>query len=151
MAETSLFLFNKANFRLILAFKIIGLFSNAKDNASFWLFGKLINTFGTLEELLKKAHTIKQNKRRETLIENKDKAILSKKLVTLKKDVPTQVRLEDFILKNVNKNKLYSFLREMECNRLLSSAISTYGEADFDIPSKNIVKNKNLIEIISLS
>ncbi len=104
---------------------------------------ELINTFGTLEELLKKAHTIKQNKRRETLIENKDKAILSKKLVTLKKDVPTQVRLEDFILKNVDKNKLYSFLREMEFNRLLSSAISTYGEADFDIPSKNIVKNKS--------
>ena len=30
---------------------------------------ELINKFGTLEELLKKAHTIKQNKRRETLIE----------------------------------------------------------------------------------
>ena len=28
---------------------------------------ELINTFGTLEKLLKNAHTIKQNKRRETL------------------------------------------------------------------------------------
>ena len=34
----------------------------------------LINTYGTLEELLKNAHKIKQNKRRETLLENKDKA-----------------------------------------------------------------------------
>ena len=92
---------------------------------------ELINTFGTLEELLKKAHTIKQNKRRETLLENKDKAIISKKLVTLKKDVPVKDKLEDLEMKNINKEKLYSFLREMEFNRLLSSAISTYGELGF--------------------
>ena len=47
---------------------------------------ELINKYGTLEKLLKSAHEIKQNKRRETLIENKDKAIISKKLVTLKND-----------------------------------------------------------------
>ena len=88
---------------------------------------ELINSFGNLEELLKNAHTIKQNKRRQTLLENKDKAIVSKKLVTLKNDVPVKDKLEDFILKNVDKDKLYKFLREMEFNRLLSSAISTYG------------------------
>ena len=97
---------------------------------------ELINTFGTLEELLKNAHIIKQNKRRETLLENKDKAIISKKLVTLKKNVPVIDKLEDFILKNIDKSKLYSFLREMEFNRLLSSAISAYGEADFDKNNK---------------
>ncbi len=106
---------------------------------------ELINTFGTLEELLKKANTIKQNKRRETLIENKEKAILSKKLVTLKKDVPVKDKLEDFILKNIDKNKLYSFLREMEFNRLLSSAISTYGEEGFkdNNQKKNNTKTAN--------
>ncbi len=97
---------------------------------------ELINTFGTLEKLLNKASTIKQNKRRESLLENKDKAILSKKLVTLKKDVPVKDKLEDLILKNINKNKLYSFLREMEFNRLLSSAISTYGEEGFEDNNK---------------
>ena len=35
----------------------------------------------------------------------------------------------EFELKNIDKKKnLYNFLREMEFNRLLSSAISTYGE-----------------------
>ena len=91
---------------------------------------ELINSFGTLENLLKNAQTIKQNKRRETLLENKDKALISKKLVTLKKNVPVQDKLDDFKLKNVDKNKLYTFLREMEFNRLLSSAISTYGKTD---------------------
>ena len=105
---------------------------------------ELINTFGSLEELLKNAHTIKQNKRRETLLENKDKAIISKKLVTLKKDVPVKDRLEDLILKNIDKDKLYSFLREMEFNRLLSSAISIYGEVGFnDNNQKKIQANSD--------
>ncbi len=104
---------------------------------------ELINTFGTLEKLLKNANTIKQNKRRETLIENKDKAIISKELVTLKKDVPVNDKLEDLTLKNIDKDKLYSFLREMEFNRLLSSAISTYGEAEFSKVTQTKIKSEN--------
>ena len=85
---------------------------------------ELIKEYGNLENLLKNANKIKQNKRRETLIENKDKAIISKKLVTLKKDVPVKNKIEEFELKEIDKQKLYNFLREMEFNRLLSSAIS---------------------------
>ena len=92
---------------------------------------ELINKYGTLENLLTKAQEIKQNKRRETILENKDKARISKKLVTLKKDVPVKNKLDDFLLKEIDKKKLYDFLREMEFNRLLSSVISTYGEIDF--------------------
>ncbi len=108
---------------------------------------ELINEYGTLENLLKNASKIKQNKRRETLINNKEDAIISKKLVTLKKDVPVKNKIEEFILKNVDKDKLYSFLREMEFNRLLSSAISKYGGKN-DQENKNIEKNlENLSEI----
>jgi DNA polymerase I len=89
---------------------------------------ELINKYGTLEELLKNTHEIKQNKRRETLTENKDKAIISKKLVTLMKDAPVKNKIEEFKLNEINKDKLYKFLREMEFNRLLSSVISAYGE-----------------------
>ena len=89
---------------------------------------ELINKYGTLEKLLEKAHEIKQNKRRETILENKDKAIVSKKLVTLKKDVPVKVKIEEFRFKEIDKDKLYKYLREMEFNRLLSKVISTYGE-----------------------
>ena len=100
---------------------------------------ELINKYGTLEKLLDKAHEIKQNKRRETLIENKDKAIISKKLVTLKKDAPIKKSIEDFKLQEIDKDKLYKFLREMEFNRLLSSVISTYGEPK--LSSQNIDSN----------
>ena len=98
---------------------------------------ELINQYGTLEELLKKAHEIKQNKRRETIIKNKKKAIISKKLVTLKKDVPVKEKLNGFILKEIDKDKLYNYLREMEFNRLLSLTISNYGEPDLAGNKKN--------------
>ena len=39
---------------------------------------ELINKYKTLENLLDKAQEIKQNKRRETILENKDKALISK-------------------------------------------------------------------------
>ncbi len=103
---------------------------------------ELINKYGNLEKLLKSTHEIKQNKRRETLIENKDKAIISKKLVTLKHDAPIDVNLTEFQLKEIDKDKLYKFLREMEFNRLLSSAISTYGEPNL----KGIKNNSKSIE-----
>ena len=119
---------------------------------------ELINKYGTLENLLKSAHEIKQNKRRETLIENKDKALISKKLVTLDHNSPVNRELSEFKLQNIDKDKLYKFLREMEFNRLLSSAISAYGEPELEsnkIETQNLEKqqtinNKNYYLISSL-
>ena len=99
---------------------------------------ELINEYGNLENLLRNSEKIKQNKRRETLIQNKDKAIISKKLVTLKKDVPIKIKISEFKLKEINKDRLYNFLREMEFNRLLSSVISTYGDINFKDKNKEI-------------
>jgi len=109
---------------------------------------ELINKYGNLEKLLKSVHEIKQNKRRETLIENKDKALISKQLVTLKDDVPVERDLLEFQLKEIDKDKLYKFLREMEFNRLLSSAISAYGEPSLS-KVKNITKTLERIKEIN--
>ena len=117
---------------------------------------ELINKYGTLEKLLNSTSEIKQNKRRETLTENKDKAIISKKLVTLKHDAPIDQNLDEFELKEIDKEKLYKFLREMEFNRLLSSAISAYGKPNFtndknekiDQEKQNPI-NKNLYQLIT--
>ena len=100
---------------------------------------ELIKKYKNLDNLLNKAEEISQKKRRETLIENKKSAILSRKLVTLKSDVPVKEKLEEFLIKNVEKDKLYDFLREMEFNRLLSQAISFYGDTN----KKNFHHKKN--------
>jgi len=103
---------------------------------------ELINKYKTLDVLLKKAGEIPQNKRRETLLANKDKALLSKKLVTLMDNVPVKDELSSFILKEVKKEKLYEFLREMEFNRLLSQAINFYGETEKENIGSNTLKKK---------
>ena len=108
---------------------------------------ELINKYVDLENLLESAHEIKQNKRRETLIENKDKALISKKLVTLKHDAPIKIAPNEFQLKDIDKDKLYKFLREMEFNRLLSSAISAYGEPNLSSFKKEIKIEDNQIKI----
>ena len=102
----------------------------------------LIKKYKTLDILLKKAKEIPQNKRRESLLANKDKAFLSRQLVTLKDDVPIKDEPSSFIMKNVNKEKLYDFLREMEFNRLLSQAISFYGESGATNTNLNSNKKK---------
>jgi DNA polymerase I len=99
---------------------------------------ELINKYKNLDTLLKKASEIPQNKRRETLLENQDKALLSRQLVTLKDDVPVKDEPSSFAFKDVNKENLFNFLREMEFNRLLSQAISFYGDEN-----TNVSSNKN--------
>ena len=66
---------------------------------------ELINKYKNLDNLLKKASEIKQNKKEETLIANKDKAVLSKKLVTLKDDVPVKNNPDEFLIKKIDKDK----------------------------------------------
>ncbi len=104
---------------------------------------ELIKKYKTLENLLKRAAEIPQKKRKETLLENKDLALVSKKLVTLKDNVPVEKKIETFDIKNVEKDKLYDFLRSMEFNRLLSQAINFYGEPNGKVEKKQSVKLKD--------
>ncbi|XP_077226801.1 5'-3' exonuclease family protein isoform X2 [Tasmannia lanceolata] len=49
---------------------------------------KLITRFGTLENLLNSVHEVKEERIREVLISNADRAVLSKNLATLRTDLP---------------------------------------------------------------
>ena len=55
---------------------------------------QLIAEYGDLDTLLERAEEIKQPKRRQNLIEFAEQARVSRKLVTLKRDVPIEVPLE---------------------------------------------------------
>ena len=70
----------------------------------------LIQEFGTLEDLLNKAHTIKQEKRRESLVQFADQARLSKQLVTLSPDVPNLLPLDCLRVQEPNPQNVLSFL-----------------------------------------
>ena len=78
----------------------------------------LINEYGNLDGLFENSEKIKQKKRRENIIEFENQAYISKKLVTLKNDVPLPIPIKETTLKEVDAEKLISFLKEMEFKTL---------------------------------
>ncbi len=81
---------------------------------------ELILNYGNLENLLSRAEEIKQPKRREALINHAEDARISKKLVTLKDDVPGTESLETFAVKPIHYEKAFTFLREQNFNALIN-------------------------------
>ena len=79
---------------------------------------QLLEEYGDLETLLERADEIKQKKRRENLLEFADLARISKELVTLKTDVAVNDPIDDFVMEPIDRDKLLTFLREMEFSTL---------------------------------
>src|SRR5437667_25164 len=79
---------------------------------------QLISEYGDLETLLARAGEIKQEKRRQTLIDNADKARLSKRLVTLDDKVKLDVPIGDLAVHDPDYRRLIAFLKAMEFNTL---------------------------------
>ena len=78
----------------------------------------LINEYDNLENLLEFAEKIKQNKRRESLINNKELIKISKQLVTLKNDVTDIQSLDTLNITNINYETLLPFLHDLELFKL---------------------------------
>src|SRR5437868_10241669 len=72
---------------------------------------QLITEYGDLETLLARAGEIKQEKRRQSLIDNADKARLSKRLVTLDDKVKLDVPLGDLAVHEPDYKRLIAFLK----------------------------------------
>jgi DNA polymerase-1 len=81
---------------------------------------QLIVEFGSLEAVLENAPSIKQVKRREKLIEQADRARISKQLVTLRNDVPVDVPLDDFDVCEPDVSLLLAFLKEQAFKSLFA-------------------------------
>jgi DNA polymerase-1 len=79
---------------------------------------QLIEEFGDLDTLLERASEIKQNKRRENIIEFADKARISRELVRLKDDVDVTEKLDELVLNPLDGPKLVAFLKGMEFTSL---------------------------------
>ncbi len=101
---------------------------------------ELINQFGDLETLLKRASEIKQPKRRETLIENTENARISLRLVTLDQNAPVTETIESFAVREPEAKPLIGFLKAMEFNSITRRAASHFG-----------IENPDLIEAEGVS
>jgi len=74
----------------------------------------LINEYGDLESLLDRAEEIRQPKRRESLIENREQIEMSKRLVQLDCDMTLEFGLDDLEVRDPDPDVLMGFLAEME-------------------------------------
>ena len=101
---------------------------------------QLLEQFGDLDALLARATEIKQEKRRQSIIDNADKARISRDLVTLKTDVPVAVGegLEDFILQPADGPKLIAFLKAMEFSSLTRRVSEATGAEPADIEAASV-------------
>lgn len=83
---------------------------------------ELINEYGDLETLLSRASEIKQNKRRETLMNSGDIIRLSRKLVALHEQVPVPFSLNELTLKQPDGAILQNFLVSQGFTSLVARA-----------------------------
>ena len=88
---------------------------------------QLISEYGDLETLLLRASEIKQDKRRQALIDNADKARLSKQLVTLDDRIKLEVPLADLAVHEPDYTRLVSFLKAMEFTTLVRRVAEACG------------------------
>jgi DNA polymerase-1 len=79
---------------------------------------QLIGEYGDLETLLKRASEIKQDKRRQSLIDNAEIARISKRLVTLDQNVPLDVPVDQLAVHEPDYKNLIAFLKAMEFNTI---------------------------------
>src|SRR5216683_6341235 len=79
---------------------------------------QLINEYGDLETLLGRAAEIKQEKRRQSLIDFAEQARISRRLVTLETRVPLDVGVAALAVHDPDYKRLIGFLKAMEFNTL---------------------------------
>ncbi len=102
---------------------ILGLMGDSSDNIP-GLPGvgektakKFVAEFGSVENLLKNTDKLK-GKQQQTVIENKDIALLSKKLATIITDVPVKFHEKDFERSEMDKKKLGEIFADLEFRTL---------------------------------
>jgi DNA polymerase-1 len=95
----------------------------------------LILEYGDLDTLLSRAHEIKQDKRRQTLIDFADQIRLSRELVKLDCDTPLPTPVDELEVKEPNTDMLAAYLELMEFRTLSRRVAEARGNAPTATPS----------------
>ncbi|MEO9458355.1 MAG: DNA polymerase I [Lentilitoribacter sp.] len=105
---------------------------------------QLLEQFGDLDTLLERSGEIKQNKRRENLIEFADKARISRELVKLRDDVEMDIDLDGLFLEVPDGPKLIGYLKAMELTTLTKRvAEATDSDASAIEPAELVIEWEN--------
>ena len=73
----------------------------------------LIKEYGSVEKIYEEVGLIPKKVLQEKLEKNRDSAFLSKKLATIKRDVPLNLTLDDLRQETLNKEELKKYFEEL--------------------------------------
>lgn len=127
---------------------ILGLWGDAVDNipgipgVGEVTAKKLIAQFGSIENMIENADKISNEKLRQKVIENSEKALMSKKLATIILDVPVEFDEDKLKYENLNLPELKRLFQELEF-RTLANRIFT----DFSVspPPASVGKQTSML------
>ncbi len=103
---------------------------------------KLLSQFSTVEEILENVDKISSTRTKNSLSENREVAIMSKRLATIETNVPIEMNIEELKLKEPDYDKLLKLFKKYEFNSLIKKAIPG------NVIGKNSEKNKEFKEIV---
>lgn len=106
---------------------------------------KLLDEFGSLEKILDNAESIAAKGVRKKVLENKDKALLSKKLVTINRDVPVSISIEDMAAKKPDIEKCKKLFTELEFFNLLKELFGA-----LEVPEKQVEQKTSYTQVTSI-
>jgi len=91
---------------------------------------KLLSQFNSIEDMIENASEISSKRIREKIIENAEIAALSKKLATIKIDVPIEMNLEELKFEEPDYDKLLELFKKYEFNSLIKKIVTESYEED---------------------
>lgn len=90
---------------------------------------RLIKEYGSLEGIYENIRKIIKPKLRENLIKYKDSAFLSKRLATIKRDIPLDIKISELKIKEPDREGLVQIFRELEFREFLDKFIQRKEES----------------------
>ncbi|MFV9874950.1 MAG: DNA polymerase I [Rickettsiales endosymbiont of Dermacentor nuttalli] len=105
---------------------------------------ELINQYNNLEELFSNLEYISSERRKNLLLQGKELAFLSKKLLKLKNNIQLDISLEALKVININYDKFFNFLEHYNFKALITRAQQTF---NYTKQSNNILPIASVIHI----
>lgn len=105
---------------------------------------KLIQEYGSIENLYDHIDELKASKMKEHLIEDKDQAFMSKKLARINQEAPIEVSVDELAYSGPIENELIKFYQEMDFKSFLAKMGS--GQTTLDLEEQPEIKYTELTD-----
>lgn len=113
---------------------------------------KIISSFQSIENAYEHIEEVMPNKARESMINNREQAYLSKTLATIKTDCELEYRIEDADYQDIYNEDTYNYFKRLEFKSLLNrfsgiSISNTKGKDREEVKFEVITEKKRAVQV----